>query len=75
MYRLAISHYTRGGTLIASVLPSAIAVKTKVNGQLKIFIIVNGPAYLFDICGKVCQGQLKFLSLKPRIVLANNAML
>ena len=33
-----------GVILIASVLPSATAVKTKVNGQLEIFAIVNGQA-------------------------------
>ena len=33
-----------GVTLIASVLRSATTVKTKVNGQIKIFAIVNGQA-------------------------------
>ena len=31
-------------TLIASVLRSATAVKTKVNGQIEIFAVVNGQA-------------------------------
>ena len=33
-----------GVTLITSVLRSATAVKTKVNGQIEIFAIVNGQA-------------------------------
>ena len=40
-------------TLIASVLPSVTAVKTKVNNQPEIFAIVND--YTFDIFGEIGQ--------------------
>ena len=36
--------YQGGATPVASVLPSATAVKIKVNGQLEIFFIVNSQA-------------------------------
>ena len=54
---------TRGVTLTVSVLPSATAVKTKINGQLEIFAIVNGQATIiisFKACGKIGQDQGKF---------------
>ena len=37
-------HIQGGVTLTASVLRSATAVKTKVNGQIKIFAIIKGQA-------------------------------
>ena len=40
-----------GVTLTASVLQSATAVKTKVNGQVEIFAIAK-LLYLFDIFGQ-----------------------
>ena len=54
-------HLQGGVTLIASVLWSATVVKTKVNGQIEIFALVNGQATisLFDIFHKIGQGQGK----------------
>ena len=48
---------------IASVLPSATAVKIKVNGQLEIFFIVNSQATTLIYGGKVGQGQAKLQRL------------
>ena len=44
-----------GVTLIAAVLRSATAVKTKVNGQIEIFAVVNGQATISQGGGtRVC---------------------
>ena len=45
LYTITYLCLLQGGvTLTASVLRSVTAVKTKVNGQIKIFAIVNGQA-------------------------------
>ena len=45
--KLSHTHMVRGVTLVASVLPSAIAIKVKINGQLEIFGKVNGQATIY----------------------------
>ena len=60
---VGITNIQRGVTLIASVLRSATAVKTKVSSQIEIFAIVNGQATIsLDIFDKIGQGQGKFRS-------------